>query len=101
VAVVVTGTPAWAAPDHATRGGALSLSSPGNLSDYRFSSGDEVVEIGALPDGGTLRLRSGNQGIFIKDSDRVALLGGPFDSEVAARAAASALCANVTETAAG
>lgn len=60
-----------------------------NLSDQRFSSVDEVVEIGALPDGGTLRLRSGNRGVSIKDSDRVAFLGGPFDSEIAARAAAS------------
>lgn len=60
-----------------------------NLLGYRFFSDDEVVEVGALPDGGTLRLQSGSAGIPINASDWIVLLGGSFDSEVAASAVGS------------
>jgi hypothetical protein len=51
---------------------------------------DEAEELLILKDakGSQLRLKSGESGVSIKDRSRAALLGGPYDSEEEARAAA-------------
>lgn len=60
-----------------------------NLPSYRFGSSEEVVLLGELPDGRTLRMRGKDRGLAIKDSDRVALLAGPYESEDEAHSAAT------------
>lgn len=59
-----------------------------NLAGYRFAFAEEVAELGSLPNGWSLRLRSCNTGTAISDSERIAIIGSSFDSEDAALQAA-------------
>src|SRR5689334_21632125 len=59
-----------------------------NLRAYRIGCDDEVAEIGRLPGGQFLRLRAARPARAIKDSDRFAILGGPFATAGAADEAA-------------
>lgn len=58
-----------------------------NLADCRILCDQKEIEIAVLPNGERLRLR-GNGDALIKDSDRIAIFGAPFNTEEAAQAAA-------------